>query len=296
MRNGRRKAATLHVSCSALCSAVRWETTGEHHSFRPGPVTRGLRFLFRALTPKAAVKKIALRMQAGMEQVEDLEKQHRWLKLHGSPLGVLGLPEHADLLEVKGRYRDLVLELHPDTAKQAAAAAAAAAAEQPSTSSEQALQSVAALQLEAQRRAEDFEKTQTAYKMLTDPNSLFYQSGSAPQLHNELGLALRKRSKHRDLLRVTRIRIFAFVCYAMLFALLMWVNIHWMEVWMLEVLRFVDPEFHKYFTEAEAEERRREALGEVVDKNPKRLAPTKVRKMMSPGLFVKRGDDDDDDD
>ena len=274
---------TIGVSASPSQSARRHETTGEHHTFRPGPITKTLRFVFRLVTPRALVKRIACRMQLGMEKVEELEKEHRWLKLNGSPLAVLGLPEHADLQEVRSRYRDLVLDLHPDTAIQAAASASADSA---GRGNKNELDVQRSDELEISRRAEEYERMQTAYRMLTSPDSLFFQSGSAPHLHDALSLALARNGRKKLLPRATRISLFALFFYTLMLLALIIFSFYWMEGFLLEFVAQVDPEFYKFFTAAETEEKRREALGEVLDKNPKRLAPTKVRKMLMPGAFI----------
>lgn len=252
----RRIASVATGGCSwgALACSVRRETTGDHHSFRPGKVTLALRAVFQALTPSGVKKKIAVRMQAGMEQVEELEKEQMWLRRHGSPLSVMGLPDHADLLEVRTRYRDLVLETHPDSA--------------PASNN--------ALQVDR----DEYHILQTAYKMATNPRSLWHRNHSAPQIYDEL---MRSRPLYE---RVSRITVFAMASYALML-FIGTVVAHAVVKQVIErTLEFADPNFYAFMVRQEAEEQRKRDAGEFVDVDPKRLAPLAIRKLAYPGRFV----------
>lgn len=244
----------------ALCTPRRCETTGDSYSYKPGRIAKALRLLFTALTPRAAKERLALRMQKGMEKAEDLERQQMWLKKHGSPLQVMGLPDHAELPEVRARYRSLVLETHPDTAKPSNAG------------SSNALSTV---------RESEYDILQTAYHMAIDPNSLWHRNGAAPVLYRELqGLAKRRVG------RVDRVRAFAVMTYAfMVLVGIFFATVvvkHALEV----ALQLFDPEFYQFMRAQEEEEKRKREAGEFVDVDPKRLAPTAVRKLLYPGRYI----------
>lgn len=234
---------------SSLLSRGRCETTGEHHSYKPGKVTLAIRAVFQALTPANFRKKLALRMQAGMEKVEELEKEQMWLRRHGSPLTVMGLPDHAELPEVKARYRDLVLETHPDSSS-------------------------------ALVDRDEYLILQTAYKMATNPNSLFHQNHSAPQIYEEL-------MANRPLLqRVNKVSLFALFSYAiMIFIGTVVAHAVFKEI-CIRSLQWADPEFYDFMVAQEKEEERKREAGEFVDTDPKRYAPTVIRKLVYPGRFV----------
>lgn len=257
----------MDCSTHCLCSVRtprRWETTGSHYSYRPGRLARGLRFLFSSLTPAALRERIALYMLKGMEKAEHLERQQMWLKKHGSPLRVMGLPDHAELPEVRARYRTLVLELHPDTAKPVAKV------NEGSSSSNSTALSTAS--------ESEYDILQTAYRMAIDPHSLWHRNGTSPVLYRELrGLSKR---------RVGRVGVFAAMTYAfMLLAAVFFATV--VVTRALEAaLQFFDPEFYRFMREQEEEERRKCETGEYLDRDPKRLAPTSVRKLLFPGRYI----------
>ncbi|KEG11926.1 chaperone protein DNAJ [Trypanosoma grayi] len=264
----------LGTASASAASAVRCATTGAHHSYRPGPVARLLRRVYVAVTPRRLHRRMAVRLQAGMERVQELEKEQLWLQQHGSPLRVMGLPEHADLVEVRSRYRDLVFATHPDTA-----------------------QGNAKVQ---------YDTIQTAYRMATSPTSLWHQNGSAPALYHHLVATSARATRRvwhqngsapalyhhlvatsaRATRRVNRVTLFAFLSYCVMGV----VGIIFSAVvvrQLLEVaLRLFDPEFYAFMVAQEQDEERRRLAGEVVDTDPKRLAPTAVKRLLFPGRFV----------
>ncbi|KPA73121.1 putative mitochondrial chaperone protein DNAj [Leptomonas pyrrhocoris] len=241
-------------SCATPCwTALRCVTTGDQHSYKPGRFAKALRSLFVALTPTSLKKRIAIRMQSGMERAEELEKEQQWLKKHGSPLRVMGLPDHAELTEIRARYRTLVLETHPDTATTAAG------------ESEYAI-------------------LQTAYGMSTNPVSLWHQNGSSPVLYRQLLAASRQKVRRLD-----RVRLFAIFSYAVMLLLVLFFSVVVVTNALEAALQFFDPEFYRFMIQQEKEEERKRMAGEYVDTDPKRLAPTAVRRLLFPGQFIHDG-------
>lgn len=234
-------------------SALRCVTTGEQHSYKPGRMARALRTLFVALTPTSLKKRIAVRMQTGMERTEELEREQQWLKKHGSPLQVMGLPDHAELTEVRARYRTLVLETHPDTTK--------------STTGES-----------------EYAILQTAYKMSTNPVSLWHQNGASPVLYRQLLAASKQKVRRLD-----RVRLFAIFSYTVMFLILLFFSMVVVTNGLEAALKFFDPEFYQFMIQQEKEEERKRQAGEFVDTDPKRLAPTAVRRLLFPGQFIHEG-------
>lgn len=250
----RRRPFSL-LSCAAAARQAphvsrRAATTGDHHSYQPGRLATVLRSLFLALTPQSLKKKIAVSMQSGMERAEAMEKEQQWVHRHGSPLQVMGLPEHAALAEVKARYRNLVLEAHPDTSTH------------PTGENEYAI-------------------LQAAYKICTDPASLWHQNGSAPALQRELLRASKSR-----IAKVDRVSCFALFCYAVMIIAGIFFSVVVVANALEAALRFFDPEFYHFMIQQEEEEKRKRMAGEVVDTDPKRLAPTALRRLLFPGQYI----------
>jgi hypothetical protein len=237
-------------------TARRWETTGDWHSYRPGRITLFCRGVFNAVAGVSLKKKIALRMQAGLERVEAMEKEQQWLKCHGSPLEVMGLPEHAELAEVRARYRDLLLETHPDTSLSKA--------------------------LIPDRDA--YHLLMTAYEMATNPDSLWHKNHSAPDLYREL-VAQRPFYRRHNV----EIAAFAGIAYIMMIVGGILGGALGMYYFTLFSLRWMDPEFYEFMLKQEAEEQRKRDAGEEVDTNPRRLMPVQLQRLWSPGKFVVRG-------
>lgn len=242
-------------SPSPCWSAVRCATTGEQHSYKPGRVAVALRRLFVALTPSSLKKRVAMRMQSGMERADELEKEQQWLKKHGSPLAVMGLPDHAELTEIRARYRTLVLETHPDTAK--------------TTTGES-----------------EYAILQTAYKMSMNPVSLWHQNGASPMLYRQLLTASKQKVRRLD-----RVRMFALFSYFVMFLILLFFSMVVVTNGLEAALKFFDPEFYHFMIQQEKEEERKRMAGEHVDTDPKRLAPTAVRRLLFPGQFIHEGSD-----
>lgn len=192
-------------------------------------------------------------MQTGMERTEELEREQQWLQKHGSPLQVMGLPDHAELTEVRARYRTLVLETHPDTAKTSAG------------ESEYAI-------------------LQTAYKMSTNPVSLWHQNGASPTLYRQLMVASKRKVRRLD-----RVRVFAIFSYAVMLLIGVFFSAVVVTNGLEAALQFFDPEFYRFMIQQEKEEQRKRMAGEVVDTDPKRLAPTAVRRLLFPGQFIHEG-------
>lgn len=244
LRSSEGCAPSLNLCCS------RAITTGESYSYRPGRVAKGLRYIFSVVTPRGARRRLAVRMQAGMERAEALEREHMWVKKHGSPLQVMGLPDHAELSEVRGRYRSLVLETHPDSAPQAG-------------------------------RESEYAILKKAYGMATDPHSLWHRNGSSPVLCQQL----LERSKVR-VSRIDKVRSFAVMSYAVMILTGVFFTTVIVTNVLEAALQFFDPKFYQFMVAQEEEEERKLRAGEYVDKNPKRLAPTAVKKLLFPGRYI----------
>ncbi|EPY33211.1 chaperone protein DNAJ [Strigomonas culicis] len=198
-------------------------------------------------------------MQMGMEKAEVMEREQMWLKKHGSPLSVMGLPDHAELVEVRARYRNLVLETHPDTAKKAGAKSA---------------------------DETEYAILQTAYRMATSPVSLWHQNGSSPMLYQQL--VAQSKKKVRSVNPVTAFAVFSFIVMILAGVFFSVVIVkHGLEA----ALQFFDPQFYHFMIQQEKEEQRKIEAGEFVDKDPKRLAPSAVRKLLFPGRFI-HGDEE----
>lgn len=254
MQRWRVNAAPAAAQTQSCLLALRCATTGTQHSYKPGCFALALRSLFVTLTPMSLKRRIAIRMQTGMERTEELERELQWLQKHGSPLQVMGLPNHAELAEVRARYRSLVLETHPDTAK--------------NTTGES-----------------EYAILQTAYKMSVNPASLWHQNGASPALHRQL-----LHTSKKKLRRLDRVRVFATFSYAVMLAIGVFFSTVVVSNGLEAALKFFDPEFYHFMVQQEKEEDRKRAAGKVVDTDPKRLAPTAVRRLLFPGQFIHEGD------
>jgi hypothetical protein len=264
---------------TAVLASRRMDTTGEHHSFKPGRLTIAMRAVFQALMPSGFRKRLAMRMQASLEKVDDLEKQNMWLRRHGSPLAVMGLPDHASMAEVRTRYRDLILETHPDTAPVATTRAA------PRRGPGGTKTSSSEVTVADRRDLSEYHILQTAYKMAMDPDSLYHQNSSAPELYSEI-------SASRPIMQrlSSKVTVFALVAYALMAFIGLYIgNILCREL-CVRSLEFFDPQFFEFMRGQEVEEDRKRAAGEFVDVDPKRLAPLAIRKLAYPGRFIHGGE------
>ncbi|KPI83287.1 hypothetical protein ABL78_7684 [Leptomonas seymouri] len=189
-----------------------------------------------------------------MERTEQLEKEQQWLKKHGSPLQVMGLPDHAELMEVRARYRTLVLEAHPDTANTATGES-------------------------------NYELLQVAYKMSTSPVSLWHQNGAAPVLYKELLAASKQNVRCVD-----GVQFFAIFSYLVMLLIFLFFSMIVVTNGLEAALKFFDPEFYHFMIQQEQEEERRRMAGEYIDTDPKRLAPAAMRRLLFPGQFIHEGD------
>ena len=259
----------------------RWETTGSHHQYEPGPFAKAARSIFAALTPAAAKKKVAMRMQAGLEKVEVMEKEAAWIRAHGSPLRVLDLPEHATLAEVKYRYTDMILDSHPDTKKKTddeeSEAGSSGAQASPSTTALQRL-------TKAPERP-SFELIREAHAMIMNPNSVYHLNRTNPELLAEVQLYTGKK----EMSPAKKFGIFSYVL-AGLFAAFMSV-VGFAVIWE-SLLKAYDPEFYEKMIAKEKDEAARRAAGEEVDVNPKRIAPKQLQKLYYPGRFLHPEEDE----
>lgn len=238
--------------------------------YEPGPIAKAMRKVVVKTTQSLGLRqKVAARMEKGLKEVAKMEDEAKWLRAHGSPLRVLGLPDSADLDDVKSRYRNLLFEIHPDTAPREDKRALAKLGLNDD-------------QIRARQQAE-FELLQTAYKIATNPASLWHQDGNAPALMRELqpNLTLFDQVFNAQTL-------FPFAAYIYGFAVLFVIFSIGAKYALDMSLHFVDPKFYDFMYEQEKEERRKREAGEEVDYNPRRLAPTKFRKISSPGLYVNK--------
>jgi DnaJ-domain-containing protein 1 len=263
----------------------RCETTGAHHEYKPGPVAKAMRAAFVALTPTEMKKRMAGRLHRNLSEVERMEKEAQWLRLHGSPLRVLGLPEHADLDDVKARYKDLLFETHPDTA---VAAARKAGIRDPTAltagtggASKQLVASDGMTDDEVRRQAvTKFELLVAAHKMATNPVSVWHQGGAAPQIYEQL-------EAPSFVCRVVNpTTTFAFIAYGIAFvAFLVFAYQIAPQAWAL-MLELAFPDFHRFMVQQEKEEARLRALGIEPDTDPDRLASARVMQLKAPGRII----------
>lgn len=238
--------------------------------YEPGPLARALRRVVVASTQFLGLRKtVAAHMERGLSEVAKMEDEAKWLRAHGSPLRVLGLPDSADLDDVKSRYRNLLFEVHPDTSPR---------------DDKRALAKLGLNddQIRARQQSE-FELLKTAFKIATTPASLWHQDGNAPALLRELqpNLTLFDRVVNAQTLFPIAAYLYGFCVLFVIFSLAA-------KILLDVMLHATDPEFYDFMYHQEAEERRKREAGEEVDYNPKRLAPTKFRRISSPGLYVNR--------
>eukprot|EP00760_Papus_ankaliazontas_P004979 PhM_4_TR1230/c0_g1_i1/m.76867 len=149
----------VYFGQSFLATQRRHATTGEYHEYKPGPIAKFCRTIVLAL-PTAAQKAMGRRIRGGITEVKRMEDEVSWIKLNGSPLVVMGLPEEVDVADVKARYKQLTLQLHPDHGGD----------------------------------PDEFRKMQTAYGMLMNRDSVYYLDGYSPDLAAELGSSTARRS------------------------------------------------------------------------------------------------------
>lgn len=271
-------AARLHAS-TLVHGQRRWETTGAHHQYEPGPVARALRRAFVAVMPTERRKRVASRLHDGLSKVEKMEKEAQWIRTHGSPLRVLGLPEHADLIDVKTRYKDLLFETHPDTAAAAAhkvgdASLTAGAAGTSSGSSDV----VAVDERERQLQVERFELLLEAHRMATDPLSVWHQNGAAPELYRELRPNM---TALRD-----PVNQFGLASYVLAFCAFAVFAVKIVPAFWEGALEGFDPKFFKFMKAREADEARQRAMGIEPDTDPNRLAPERTKRLVMPGKLL----------
>jgi hypothetical protein len=269
-------------SCVACSGTRRAESTGAHHEYQPGPIVCALRAAFVSCAPSGMKKRIAGRLHENLSDVQRLEKEGQWVKIHGSPLRVLGLPAHAELDDVKQRYKDLLFETHPDTAL---AAARRAGVKDPAqytagTGGEGgALVATGGLSDDdiRKRAVERFELLVEAHRQITNPASLWHQSGSAPQIY----VALKPPTF------LSRVRdptvAFALLAYALGAVVTAIAFYHVVPAAYEKLLELCFPEFDAFMHKQEAEERRLRAMGIEPDVDPARLAPAEAKHILAPG-------------
>ena len=281
----------------------RAATTGEYHHYQPGPFARAFRAIVATCTPSGLRKRIASRLTTGLERVEQMEKEAQWIKVHGSPLAVMGLPEHAELAEVKNRYTDLLFETHPDTAIAGAfgatdAAVAAAEAKRAAiragtlsddgkmlvlSDEEQRALDAAAARAE-RRRAEDFALLQEAHAMIVNPDSVWHLNGGAPHILQVI------RPPTSLLARVaTPVRVVAVTSNLLMSAIACAIIFLLSPAVFQMLLEKLDPALHEWSLSVKAEDDAREAAGIAVDRDDvTRYASPKVQRMLKPGKAVQR--------
>lgn len=275
---GLTSSLALAPAPSSLAVSRRFETTGGHHSFEPGPVTKAIRRAFVLCTPSTWREMMAKRMERNLKVVEELEKENAWLRRHGSPLHVMGLPEHATLAEVKTRYRDLIFETHPDTSAQFKAKEEAAAA---------AAGGGGALVAKRAPMESDYEILQAAYKMVLNPNSLYHRNNAAPAVLEDLY----ELAAYRGTSKTSQVMMFGWATWILggiSAAIVIFIGMR--NGWDF-MFRLFDPDFYRYMQTREAEEAAQAAAGIEVDKDPKQFASLSVKKVMFPGRFV-HGDEE----
>jgi len=222
-------------------TSLRRITTGEYHQYEPGIIARGARKVVLCL-PTSVQKAIGRRLRKGLEEVKRMEDEAAWLRAHGNPLVVMGLPEEGtDAHDVKTRYRELTLTLHPDQGGS----------------------------------AEELQKVQKAYAMLTNAESVYYLSGMSPDLALELGATQAKRAKRFGYATIMAALIGLYL-FGEFVVRRMWEGL----------LYLFDPTFYAFMLRQEQTEREDRARGVEVDTNPYRLAPEKFKKIAFPGRYI----------
>ena len=89
--------------------------------------------------------------------------------------------------------------------------------------------------------------------------------------------------------RLDRVRLFAIFSYTVMFLILLFFSMVVVTNGLEAALKFFDPEFYQFMIQQEKEEERKRQAGEFVDTDPKRLAPTAVRRLLFPGQFIHEG-------
>ncbi len=261
---------------------LRWESTGSHHEYKPGPLTRALRSVFVTLAPSNVKKRIAGRLHTNLSQVQRLEEQQQWIKVLGSPLRVLGLPEHADLDDVKARYKDLLFETHPDTAVAAARRAGVKDIESMTAGTggaggalvaQEGMSDADVKALAVQR----FELLVKAYKIATDPTSVWHRNGSAPQIYRELEAP---SLLGRVATPTATFGLISYAIAAVVMALLYYVVVP--RAWE-RALEFTFPDFYQYMKQREEEDAELRAQGIEPRDDGLQFASQQVRLQVAPG-------------
>ena len=255
----------------------RCDSTGAHHSFEPGPVTKAIRRLIVAVSPTEYRRRMAAKMETNLKTVEQLERENAWIRRHGSPLHVMGLPDHAEFAEVRERYRDLVFDTHPDTAPKPTSTTNGEAG---------ASSSGGASSLVVSRRGcdeSDHEILQTAYKMATDVDSLFHRNNTAPALLEDLYELEKFKGRRRQATQITYFAIASYTVGAIAATIVVMVVMK--HVWE-QLFRLFDPEFYSFMAMREKEESAMRAQGIEVDPDPKQYAPEQVKQVLFPGRYV----------
>lgn len=275
----RRMLRRLHSPWSTAGAVVahqrRADSTGAHHSFEPGPVTKAIRKVIVTLSPTSYRQQMAATMEKNLKTVEQLEKENAWIRRHGSPLEVMGLPDHAEYAEVRERYRDLVFETHPDTAPKA-----------PTPSNGGASSATSSSSVVVSRRGcdeSDHEILQEAYRLATDVDSIFHRNNSAPALLEDLYGLEKYRGRRRQATQITYFAMASYVVGAIAAAIVVFIVMK--HAWE-QVFRMFDPEFHAFMVKREKEEDALRAQGIEVDPDPKQYAPEQVKKVLFPGRYV----------
>jgi hypothetical protein len=236
-------------SLSTAALAFRRVSTGKLQSeYQPGPVVRLFRYCYQTACSDELKKRVAQRMYKRMQKAEQMEKDAMWLKRHGSPLKVMGLPEHAALVEVKAKYKELIFETHPDIGKAEADPAA-------------------------------FQLVQKAYAMVMDKNSMYYVNGCGSHLLAEINPLPPMRS-------VPAYAWFAVGCWAFAFMVfVVFTVVVAKRFWLWGLWQF-DPEFFQFMLAREEEEAAMIARGEYVDPDKSKQQPLKMQLVTHPGRFI----------
>jgi len=247
-------------------------------------VAKALRAAFVQLTPSEMKKRVASKLHDNLTQVERMEREAQWLKLHGSPLRVLGLPEHADLTDVRARYKDLLFETHPDTAVAAARRAGIPdpLALTPGTGGASPKDLVAAEGLTdeqvRQRAVERFELLVAAHKMATDPTSVWHKNHCAPQIYEALEPPTRMSAIANPTTAFGSIAL-AIACFC--FAVF---TFQFLPKACEAALELYDPRFFRFML---AQEKADAALrAEGIEPEPDRYMPREVVKYKAPGRLI----------
>mmetsp|Transcript_32351 Transcript_32351/g.50592 ORF Transcript_32351/g.50592 Transcript_32351/m.50592 type:complete len:217 (-) Transcript_32351:157-807(-) len=197
-----------------------------------------------ALLPASIARMLLQRFKTQRQEIDKLERQSEWLQRHQSPLHILSLPENVtDAGEIKRKYHELTLKHHPDHSGDRV----------------------------------ELEKIQTAYKMLMDPKSLWYQDGNSSELAVHIGKMFHRKRQ---------VQLFGIFLWMTAFSLLCYASVRFLIPLMEGLLQWADPEFFQFMVYRESVDEQDRLEGKVVEHDPIKLAPKSIKKLKYPGKYL----------